>query len=446
MTDLWKKFIFSLLGQRILMDDTNFTGRWVKKFRILTMALIFSGALNIGLLAAFIFQVLQEKQPSLPFAMPSSAKEKQEMGNGQILKAMSKLSFRELISFLTNKDFVEEGYTKRDLAISALVSFYHFNLEKALSANPAQKRVLEFPEGTYEVYPGLTDDQFGALIRYAYEEKWPLTSKGLFAALQKLGIPHDESLCQAFIVTPEFYALQALFQKTEAPQDPAVLLKLATEGNWDILERFTREQDQMLDLSIDKRRRLLLSYLSLHSPTAAQLILKTDFAFALKRLEDRGILDLLGLLKEKSDESVRFCVELLRSPRSDAIWQASAAKLYAFSGEESSADPKTALARFAPTAPPIKMEPESAPPAPVAAAVPPPAPVKAAAAAAPVKAAPAEMKLHVVKEGESLWKIARQYKIKLDDLVKLNDLEKDRLFPGMTLRIPDQGTGSEPPR
>lgn len=416
------------------MDDNNFVGRWVKKFRILTMALIFSGALNIGLLAAFIFHVLQEKQPPLSFAMPASCKEKQEMGNEHILNAMSKLSFRELVSFLTNKDLVEEGYTKRDLAVSALVSFYHFNLEKALSGKPAQKRTLEFPEGKFEVYPGLTDDQFQALIRYAYEEKWPLTSKGLFAALQKLGTPRDESLSQAFIVTPEFYALQALFQKTEAAQEPSVLLKLAIEGNWDVLDRFTREQDQMLDLSVEKRRRLLLSYLSLHSPTAAQLILQTDFAFAQKRLEDRGILDLLGLLKDKTDESVRFCVELLRSPRSDAIWQASAARLYTFAGEEASADPKTALARFAPSAPPAPPEPMKTEPAPVVTA--PPAPVKVAA---PI------VKLHVVKEGESLWKIAKQYKVKLDELVKMNDLEKDRLFPGMTLRIPSQGTGSEPP-
>jgi LysM repeat protein len=52
---------------------------------------------------------------------------------------------------------------------------------------------------------------------------------------------------------------------------------------------------------------------------------------------------------------------------------------------------------------------------------------------------------HVVKEGESLWKIARLYKAKVDEIVKLNELEKDKLYPGMTLQIP-HGTGSEPPR
>jgi LysM repeat protein len=53
---------------------------------------------------------------------------------------------------------------------------------------------------------------------------------------------------------------------------------------------------------------------------------------------------------------------------------------------------------------------------------------------------------HIVQEGESLWKISRQYKVKVEDLVQHNGLEKDRLLPGMVLMIPAQGTGSEPPR
>jgi hypothetical protein len=400
------------------MDDNIFVGRWVKNFRILTAALIFSGALNIGLLAAFAFFILEEKKIAFPLSLPISAAAGVETTNEHLLKEMAKLSFRELVSFLTNKDFIEEGYTKRDLALSALVSVYHFNLERALFGKSIQKRNLEFAQVSFEVYPGLTDEQFEAIIRYAYEEKWPLTSKGIFIALQKLGIPHDPSLEEAFFITPEFSALEVLFQKTEVPQQRNALLKLACEGNWDLLERFSREQDQMLDLSVEKRRRLLLSYLSLHSSAAAQLILQTDFAFALKRLEDRGILDLLGLLKDKTDDSIRFCVELLRSPRSDAIWQASAAKLYAFTGEQPFIGPNTREVQ-----PEVVSQelPSFKEPSPTA-------------------------KFHVVKEGESLWKIARQYKVKLDDLVRLNDLEKDRLYPGMTLRIPNQGTGSEPPR
>lgn len=426
--------------------ETNAGGRWVQKFRALTLALIFSGTLNIGLLAAFAYSMLQEKFDALSVPLPVQAAAKEDATNAQIFAAMEKFSFRELVSFLTNKDLAEEGYAKRDLAIAALAAFHHFNVEKALSNAPVQRRTLALSDGrTIEVFPGLSDDHYEAIVRFAYQEKWPLTAKGLFAYLKK-GAANDETLAQAFQVTPEFYALQILFQTTEAPQDPATLIRLASEGSWELLEQFTKEQAQMLDLSVDKRRRLLLSYLALQSPTAAQILLRTDFVFSLKKLDDQGILDLLSLLQNKTEESERFCVELLRSPRSDAIWQSAAIRLYGYVGETLSApaDPKETLARFAPSSP----------------ASPAPAPVRSAALAPAKPETRPEAKpdahlvtlYHVVSEGESLWKIARRYKVKVDDLVSLNGIEKDRLYPGMTLKIPDrnpdrsQGTGSEPPR
>lgn len=394
-----------------------------KKFRILTIALIFSGALNVSLIAAFAFFSSKENQISIPI-MRAKSDPKCQTTNSQIVSAMSRQTFRELVSFLTNRELVEEGYTKRDLAVAALVTFHHFNLEKAISGHPTQTRTLQLPDNQkMEVYPGLTEEQFEAIIRFAYQEKWPLTAKGLFALLQKGTC--DESLEQAFFLTPEFYSLQTFFQKSGAPQESSTLLKLISEGAWDLLEKWTHEP---VDFSLDKRRELLLAYLTLHAPTAAQILLQTDFAFAVKRLEDRGILEVLALLKKQTVEGTKFCIELLRSPRSDAIWQAAAMTLYSYAGELPTApiDPKAVLARFAPE--PVAI---TAQPAPVF--VPAPA----------VSAEPA--RFHVVKDGESLWKISRQYKVKVEEIVKLNGLEKDSLFPGMTLKIP-QGTGSEPPR
>lgn len=54
----------------------------------------------------------------------------------------------------------------------------------------------------------------------------------------------------------------------------------------------------------------------------------------------------------------------------------------------------------------------------------------------PKQAAPSA-RYHTVKEGESLWKIARQYKVKPEEIARLNGLEKDKIFPGMTLKVPD---------
>jgi hypothetical protein len=390
-----------------------------KKFKIVALALIFSGALNIGLIAAFAFFMFQETPISQMVAKPS--KKELQSSNGQVFAAMSRLSFRELVSFLTNRELLEEGYTKRDLAVAALVAFHHFHLEKALSAPPAQVRTLaDASNQKIDLFPGLSDEQFDAIIKYAYQEKWPLTAKGLYLILQGRERGADESLEQAFFLTPEFYSLQLLFQKSGAAQENSALLHLALEGNWELLEKLSKEQAQVLDFSIDKRRNLLLSYIALHSPTAAELLLKTDFAFVVKRLEDRGILDLLSLLKKQTEEGTKLCIDLLRSPRSDAIWQAASMTLYSYAGEMATApiDPKAVLARFAPET--VQIAPAAPKPEPTG-------------------------RVHIVKDGESLWKISRIYKVKVDEIVKLNGMEKDSLYPGMILKLP-QGTGSEPPR
>ena len=383
----------------------------MEKFRKLTVSLILSSALNIGLIAAFIAFLLQDSSGSYKAPQKASLEE-QKLTKSGFLQTLSKLSFRELVALLTNRELVEEGYAKRDLAIAALATFHHFNLEKAVPAPLLQKRTISLSEGkSIEVYPGLSDEQFEGIIRFAYQEKWPLTMQGLFPLLQT-GPIRDESLEQAFLVTPEFYAVQVLFQKTDAPQDPNTLLQLIVEGSWDLFDRFVKEQAQLLDLSVEKRRRLLLSYLAHHSAAAAQLLLKTDFVFALKRLDDRGILDLLSLLNRRTEEADRFCSALLRSPRSDAVWQMAAQKLYVFAGEPipETLDPKAVLSHFGVTKVAAKPEP---------------------------KEVVIPKRYHTVKEGESLWKIARQYKVKPEEIARVNGLEKDRIFPGMTLKVPD---------
>ena len=406
--------------------DSSFTERWIRKFRIITLSLIFSGALNIGLIAAFVAMLVQDREKTFSVSAPRAAEKVEESSNLALLTNYSHLTFRELCALLTNADIVEEGFHKRDLALSALVAFHDFNLEKAIGGMPAQKRAIQLNEITIEMYPNISDDQIQAILHYAYLEQWPLTSQGLFKVMQKGPKPRDAALVQAFILTPEYYALQTLFQKSEAAANQDQLLDLVCDGNWQLLDGFVREQAQMLDLSVERRRRLLLSYLAQKSPTAADLLLQTDFTFALKRLDDQGLVDLL-IAAPMSETLQKFCVELLQSARSDAIHQKSAEWLYRLAKEEMPQpfDCAKAVARFCP---PPAVHPQIVPAAPPVA--------QKKEATAPVSARDAAHRTHVVKEGDSLWKIARHYHVKLDELIAINHLEKDKIKPGMVLKIP----------
>ena len=374
----------------------------VKKLRVLTLALIFSGALNIGLVATCIFAGRQEFG-SVPVRALAKKGIAQETMMDTFFEQIAKLSFHELLTILTNRDPVGEGYLKRDMAASALVRFHHFNLEKALSGSPLQRREIALgKEPRVAIFPGLSDEQFDAIIRFAYEEKWPLTAEGIFKLLKQ---KPDESLSQAFSVTPEFHALQTLFPKTEQ----SLLLQLVSEGDWATLDLYAREQAQLLDLSAEKKQSLLLQYLAFPSRAAAALLLQTDAPFVAKRLEDARLTQLISLLPEKSADGERLCQELLRSPRTDAVWIAAAAFLYAGVGETVPVplDLQAAIARFT-----SAVEKKAAP-----------------------KKVETQARYHTVKDGESLWKIAKLYNMKVDELVKMNHLEKDRILPGMTLKI-----------
>lgn len=384
----------------------------LRKLRILTICLILSGALNIGL---FVCTVLPNKEePPSYLAGPLAEKMSSEDSSmSPFLLQMTKRSFHELVSYLTNHDPVGHGYLKRDMAVAALVAFHHFNLEKALGDSHLQRRMVAFGGGPkIELFPGLSEEQFDAIIRFAYEEKWPLTAEGIFKLLKKWPSPRETTLVQAFLITPEFCALQALFQRVDHYKETAPLIDLVCEGNWETLRRFAQEQSELLDLSIEKRRSLLISYLGQKSETAARLLLQLDFAFVAKRMEDPMLLDLLSLCQHKTADAERLCRELLKSPRTDEVWALAAKLLYLYAGEDvpSPFELKTAIGRFG-----IKSVQTPAPlPAPV------------------VKT----QRYHTVKEGENLWKIARQYNVKVDELIRVNAIEKERLYPGMTLKVP----------
>ena len=406
--------------------------KWLKKIRFLSQTLIISGAINISLFVIFFYFILKDNQQHISFDhKPLKTVEEEELNNSKYLSYFSSLSFRELVSYLSNKQRMEEGYTKRDLALGCLVTFHHFYVEKAVSFYPLQKRsVIFLKDGSKKcnvtLFPNLSDYHFESIIHYAYTEKWPLTSKGLFSLLHQWKKPRAKSLEEAVYVTPEFHTVNTLFHQGDISLRPQIIIELFSEISWELIDTFVYEQSKVQDLSIERRRNFLLLCLEERSPIAAFLLLQTDFIYAARRLDDASVLTLLELLKEENSEDVeQFCFELLKSSRSDDVWKMSAKKLYEIAGENSPDpyDHEKALNRFVHSQQlQEKWQKDQS------------FPLRSIIG----KKEEAKKGVHLVKEGDNLWKIARIHKVDIDALIKINHLETDCIFPGMEIQLPQE--------
>ncbi len=409
---------------------------WARRTKWLTQALIISGTLNIGLVATFAYFVLKEKQETLAIELKPAPKEfSAPATNSQLLRSYFLLPYQELLLRLENKDLIEEGLTRRDLALACLVAFHHFNLDKALGGLILQKRTIPFTNSEGQetidvpVFPGLADYQFQAILHYAKTEKWPLTSQGLFYELKRSPSPRDPMLLDAFYLSQEYHAAYTLLIKTGINITREQIIDLICDGEWKTLSAFTEQQRISLDLSPDRRRLLLLEYLNHHSRLAAKILLDSDLDFISKRLDDAQILTLLDVYPDKNSHLESIAKELLASPRTDTMRKHAAFILFSLAGEPfpEPYSHERALQRFLPRLAPKPIE--QLPPT---AITPTKAPISA-----PLPVKP-KRKLHIVEPGDSLWKIARKYHVGIEDIMRLNQMDTEKLRPGKQLEIPEK--------
>lgn len=449
----------------------------------LTKWLFISGTCNILLAAGFFYWLVREVPPR-PYCELKPAEQQEEQiplainhGNAEVIRNLRGMSMEQLIAKLNETQLVENGYSQRDLVLGALITFHHFDLPRALlgQTQPTQHRMMPYgknKEGKLLeiiVHPGLSEPQFQAIVQYAQTERWPLTSQGLFQRLRKPGGQQDLSLVDAFYLTPEFLAVEMLFNRSEKNVEKRELLAMLTQGDWSLLSSFVEQQRQVQDLSPARRQKLLIDYIDRESRAAAYIMLKTDPGFALRKLDDEHVIAMLKLLVEKRNDSEQFALILLTSPRSDAVWQAASVRLFEFAGEPVPQKDayNAALARF------VKQKASEPSPAPRSVASPMPKAMTKPAAPSAVKTkkdkteiakksiakkslgkkeiATADKKkpatpkkspearrprMYVVSDGDSLWKIAKRFDADVEAIRKVNRLKSDSLKPGTALLIP----------
>lgn len=432
----------------------------LKHIRRLIVALTISGIFNIFLCSLLFYWLIKDTPPSPYFEQKPALKQQQEVpiasekGNVEWIHYFRTLSFEQLVSKLSNQQLIENGYTQRDAALACLMAFHHFDLARALVGYPfPDQRSIVYGQlkngnpALITVYPDLSDAQFQAIIDFATKERWPLTSKGIFWRLKKFKEESEASLVQAFEMTPEFLAVELLFNRAEVQVSKSELQKMLLEGTWKMLSEFTEQQKLVQDLSPAKRQRFLIEYIDNQSKAAAYLMLKTDRDFALKKLDDRHVVALLELLNEKTPESHQYALDLLTSPRSNNVWKTAGELLYLYAGEKAPEKNlhQQAMKRFMQgqevievsiplEKPVVKNVPlKSVPPKSV---VVPKQTTKTVPPKVTKNVIVKKDRLYIVQEGDSLWKISRRFNVDMDTLRDHNKLKSDALKPGSPLRIP----------
>jgi hypothetical protein len=366
-----------------------------------------------------------KKETTVVFQL-SPAEQEQELlsgnlSNDEVLSAYSTLTFQELACLLEDTAVVEDGYRKRDLALASLAAFHFFNIEKALSAFPLQKRQLSFihQEGQEEVdvtvFPGMTDEQFQALVQYIKTEKWPLTAQGIFFELKDEANRQDVTLLETFYLTSEFRFVEALFTRSGLLFPKEFLVWILTQGDWKMIADFAEEQKIAQDLSPLKLKNFLLGYVKKRSLPAAKILLEWDREFVAKRLEDFDLLLFLDLFPESNPSFSLLLQELLCSARSDAIWRKCAEKLYTFHRLPipEAYDYALVFQTFFPHVSRAK-----------------PDVIKV------VEPTTERKRTYTIQPGDNLWKIAKKHKVSIEALRKHNKLTSDKLRPGKELEIP----------
>ena len=396
------------------MEVESFDNPWMKKIRFLTNLLLVSVSLNIGLLTAFIYV----KRVASNINLKSSRHVILEKSNAEVLASFFMAEFATLVKELKDKTILQDGYAKRDLALASLVNYHYLNIEKAISGKTLQRRKLTFLHSDggesfqLEVFSNLDDLDFLMIEKFIKEEKWPFSAEGLLVDLKKQTLDNDPTLEAAFFATSEFYMLYTSLKRIAENLTKEKTLQFLLETDFDDFSDWIQKTKSGEDF-FAAIRSLFLESVKKGSSAASNLWILLDSEYIQRKLTDPELRQLLLLINENTLETTIFLKQILCSVRSDDIQKESALKLYEFAkiSPPTPYDHNLALKTFLPTMFDKKGSLKAETPA-----------------KGPIK--------HTVTDGDSLWKIARKYKVSIEFLREHNNLKKDALKPGQELLIP----------
>jgi len=424
-----------------------------KKNTILIRALVVSGVINIIVLCLLSYWMIRERPPSPYCELKPQEKETDAVLVNPVLWAdklaeIHALSFNRLADYLNSNQVIGNTiYREKDIALACLIDFHHFDIKRALMPKnlPLNKHLIKWRKDAnfftfLTLYPNLKKNDFIAIMQFVRTERWPLTAEGLFLNLQKQikNQEVDPLLIETLAMTSEFWSIELLLNRGDGSLSKQKIATLIAEGNWETLAQFVKQQRANHDLSDERRRYVLLEYVKLHSPTAAELLITLDWDYALKKMDDAQIVSILKLLTKQTLKNELFAKESLVSPRGELVWQNAASLLCAYVGEKKPEiwNYQNMITRFI-SSPISKKTQHFSPVKPLT------KPLlsqtknffsEKESRVIPIKMK--KMRSYEVQQGDTLWKISRKFNKDVEEIRKVNQLKSDSIKSGIVLKIP----------
>jgi hypothetical protein len=360
----------------------------VKLLSVLILSLTF----NVVFLATQVLKAWEKKEllTTIQLLDPIIDSRKERGVGGEMLKKFFNMPYELLIEELHNSTHIESGLKRQDLALAVLAQFHYFPIDKVVPQAELERRLVYFENHTGEkialqVFVGLKDQRFLEAINYLLTQAWPMTTEGLIHELKRMGNKAPDSLKRAFFATQEFQRIWKVFEASGVVMEPE-----------NILSVLLLSDDLELN-SVQSLKALLKPLLERRSKSVVSLYfwIEPDL-FSLTDSEVLEILELAPVHLEWVQEGVK---KILESTRSDLIKDRAQKCLEGRIATQSC-----------------------------------------------MQELPAKPIKHKVESRETLWLIAKKYRVSVEEIASLNNISPTQVLSvGKELEIPASSTTSIPP-
>ncbi len=308
------------------------------------------------------------------------------------IEILTALSLKDLFTLLDSEGTVH-GRPLKQFALGAAVSFHHFDIVKAIE-KPVSMVELEERGKKILVPEGLKELEYDLAKKFFLGEQYPYTSRGLFVQLNQGLRTGDvsEDLIVAFCSTPEFlYFRTLLVGAEEKVSSLASLVRMVILGGEEVFFSLCSEKARATLVSDAARRQCLSTYLRAEFPLASLLFLVHDVDYVMHTFSDEKLIKFLRILPMESHYAKDFCHQILVSPRSLEVKNVARMQLSQKNGDGRSLKEREPLEKG---------------------------------------------QDYLVKEGDSLWSVAKKFGIGVEALSRANGMKTDKILPGTRLKIP----------